>query len=258
MFKRTLLVLPVVALLSSTLLTGCDDSKTTATKTVEQPTQKILRIGTNPTFAPFEFQGTNHELVGFDLDLIHALGKQMGYKIEVSNLGFDALIPAISSGNIDAAISGMSITEVRKKAINFSNPYYTSGLSILVHSDNNDIKSLKDLEGKKIAVQIGTTGAEKASTVKDATVVSFNNSNEPFMELNNKGVDAAISDHPVIAYYLVQGGSGKIVGERMNAEDYGIALKKGNDKLTKEFNDALNALKQNGEYDKIYKKWFGS
>lgn len=255
MLKRTLLALPVAAVMCATLLSGCNDDKSSASA----QTEKVLRVGTNPTFAPFEFQGKdNSGMVGFDIDIINALGKQMGRKVEIANIGFDGLIPAIASGNIDAAISGMSINEKRKQAVNFSDPYYVSGLIILVGNDNDTIKSFADLEGKKIGVQIGTTGALKAETIKDAKVVAFNNSNEPFMELANKGVDAVIGDMPVVAYYLVQGGTGKMVGEKLGTEDYGIAMKKGNDALTKEFNDALAAIKKNGEYDKIYKKWFGA
>ena len=254
MLKRTLLALPLVALLSSSLLAGCDDKKETAAK----PQEKILRVGTNPTFAPFEFQGKDAELTGFDMDLIRAIGKQMGYKVELHNLAFDGLIPAIATGNIDMAIAGMTINEDRKKQVNFSVPYYTSGLIILVNPDNNEVKSLDDLKGKRIGVQLGTTGAFKAATVPDAKVVTFNNSDEQFLELSNKGVDACINDHPVVAYYLVQGGKGKMIGNVMEEESYGIALKKGNDELTKKVNDVIAELKKNGEFDKIHKKWFGA
>ncbi len=88
--------------------------------------------------------------------------------------------------------------------------------------------------------------------------MTFNNSDEQFLELSNKGVDACINDHPVVAYYLVQGGKGKMIGNVMEEESYGIALKKGNDELTKKVNDAIAELKKNGEFDKIHKKWFGA
>lgn len=248
MLRRALCVLPIVACLCSGLI-GMQSAAAA---------EKVLRVGTNPTFAPFEFQGKESgEMVGFDIDLIKALGKQMGYKVELQNLGFDGLIPAIITGNLDAAISGISITPKREKVITFSNPYYTAGLIILVNEDNTDIKGIKDLEGRKIGVQIGTTGQFKAETVKNAKVVAFNNADEPFLELKNKGVDAVICDLPVVAYYLNEKGGGKMVGEKMDAEDFGIALPKGNTKLAKEINDALDALKKNGEYDRIYSKWFG-
>ena len=143
----------------SIFLTGCGGSNS-ASKPAEDKkvaAEKILRVGTEPSFAPFEFQKEgSSEFTGFDMDLIRALGKEMGYKVEIVNMGFDALIPALASGTIDAAISGMSITEERRKAVSFSNPYYKSGLIVMVPKDNTTIKDYADLVGKTIAVQIGT------------------------------------------------------------------------------------------------------
>lgn len=153
----------------------------------------------------------------------------------------------------------MSITDERKQAVGMSDPYYTSGLIVMVKKDNNDIKSIDDLAGKRIAAQIGTTGADKANSVKDAKVTLFNTNTESAMELTNGGVDAVINDSPVIGYYLAQGGSevAKTVGDVMEAEQYGIAVKKDNTKLLEDINKALAELKKDGEYDKIYKTWFG-
>ena len=256
MLKRSFLAIPLVAVLSMSLLIACGDKKEAA---APAKAEKVLRVGTNPTFAPFEFRAKgSNDLTGFDIDLAKALGKQMGYKVELVNLGFDGLIPALSTGNIDLAVSGMSITEERKNAVDFCDPYYTSGLIVLVRPDETNIKGINDLVGKRIGAQIGTTGATKASSVKGADVKQYNNANEPFIELDNKGVDAVINDQPVVAYYLVNGGKGKMVGDIMEAEYYGIAAKKGNKALVKQVNEALAALKKNGEYDKIYKKWFGA
>ena len=234
---------------------GSGDKKPAA----KEKEAKVLKVGTEPTFAPFEFQEKgSKDYTGFDMDLARAVGRQLGMKVEILNMGFDALIPALNSGNIDMAVAGMSITDARKKAVDFTKPYYTSGLTIVVNQDNKAVNSLKDLENKKIAVQIGTTGAEKAAKVPGAKVTSFNTNAEVFLELQNKGVDAVIIDKPVAAYYLTKEGKGKakLVGETMEAESYGMALKKGN-KLAAEVNKALDELKKNGEYDKIYKKWFG-
>ena len=115
------------------------------------------------------------------------------------------------------------------------------------------------MEGKRIAVQIGTTGEKKARSIKNAKVTAFNTNTEAAMELKNKGVDAVINDSPVVGYYLAQGvnKTAMTVGEVMEAEQYGLAVKKGNDKLAADVNKALAELKKNGEYDKIYKTWFG-
>ena len=251
--KKILLFMMMVLTVCSVMLAGCGSDK-------KESSEKVLRVATNPTFAPFEFQKEgSSEFAGFDMDLIRALGKQMGYKVEIQNMGFDALIPALNSGNIDVAIAGMSITEERKKAVEFSEPYYTSGLIVMVDKDNNEIKSIEDLKGKRIACQIGTTGEKKSRTVADAKVNTFNTQSEASLELKNGGADAVINDVPVVDYYLAQGGSevAKTVGEVMEAEQYGIAVKKGNTQLIGEINKAMAELKANGEFDKIYKTWFG-
>lgn len=251
--KKLHVVAGLLAALMMAIAAGCGGGQQAAKE------QKVLRVGTEPTFAPFEFQEKDSkEFAGFDMDLARALGKKMGRKVEIQNMGFDALVPALNSGTIDMVAAGMSITDERKKAVAFSDPYYTSGLTIVVTKDNNDIKNLKDLEGKKIAVQIGTTGADKAGTVPGAKVTSFNTNAEVFLELENKGVDAVIIDKPVAAYYMTKEGKDKdkMVGETMDAESYGFAFKK-DSKLAAEVNKALGELKQDGEYDKIYTKWFG-
>ena len=252
------LVLMMTLLMAVMMVAGCGggDKKAPA---VQAP--KVLKVGTEPTFAPFEFQKEgSKEFDGFDMDLIRAIGKQMNMKVEILNMGFDALIPAINAGNIDLAIAGMSITPDRQKAVDMSDPYYVSGLVVVVGKDNAAVKSVNDLNNKGIAVQIGTTGAERAAKVPGAKVKNFNTNAEVFLELKNKGVEAVIIDKPVAEYFLATGGGkdyAKIVGDTMEAESYGISLKK-NSPLTKDINKALLDLKKNGEYEKLYTKWFGA
>lgn len=239
-------------------LTGCGGQKQDAAQKNDK--QAVLKVGSDTAFAPFEFQDEkSKEYVGFDMDLIKAIGKQMGAEVQVQSMNFDGLIPALESGNIDVTISAMTITDERKGKVNFSAPYYKSGLTMVVKSDNDKIKSFKDLEGKRIAVQIGTTGADEAKKVKDAKIREFNTAPEAFMELKAGGVDAVINDKPVNDYYIKEAGGkdAKQVGEPLTAEDYGIAVAKKNTQLAEKISKALDELKKNGEYDKIYEKWFG-
>jgi polar amino acid transport system substrate-binding protein len=221
---------------------------------------KVLKVGSDTAFAPFEFQDEKtKEYVGFDMDLMQAIGKQMGYEVKVQSMNFDGLIPALEAGNIDASISAMTIKEERAKKVNFSKPYYKSGLNVVVKVDNNDIKGFKDLDGKRVAVQIGTTGADEAKKIKDVKIREFNTAPEAFMELKAGGVDAVVNDAPVNEYYIAQAGSkdAKVVGDLLSAEDYGIATAKKNTELAAKIDKALDELKKNGEYEKIYVKWFG-
>lgn len=249
--KKSFQIVCLFMFVFALLVTGCGGNKA----------KKELIVGTEPAFAPFEFQKENSkEFIGFDMDLIRAIAKQMGYeKCTIQGMGFDALIPALDAKNIDVAIAGMTITDDRAKKVNFSKPYYKSGLAIVVNKDNNTINDIADLKGKRIAVQIGTTGAMEAEKIEGAKITSFNTNGEACLELKNKAVDAVIGDLPVEAYFLQQGGKdfAKIVGKTLSSEDYGIAVAKSNTALAKDVDKALDTLKQNGEYDKLYKKWFG-
>lgn len=218
----------------------------------------VLNVGSDTAFAPFEFQGEGMEYEGFDVDLIKAIGRVMGSEVKIQGMNFDGLIPALQARSIDCAISAMTITDERARNVNFSAPYYKSGLSIVVRPENESIRGFGDLNGKRIAVQIGTTGADKAREVPGAVIREFNTAPEAFLELQAGGVDAVINDLPVNEYYiaLMGGRDGKLVGEPLTSEDYGIATAKRNTQLNDEINAALQQLKDSGEYAAIYVKWF--
>lgn len=254
--SKKILVLCMAALMAvMAMVAGCGSDKKAADG------EKVLKVGTNADFAPFEFQGTDPNAYdGFDMDLIRAIGKEMGYKVEINNLAFDGLIPSLEAGNIDVIISGMTVNEERKQKVLFSDPYYQSGLSIMVPKDNDSIKGFSDLKGKKIAVQIGTTSANEAKKISGAEVKELNSSADTFIELAAKGVDAVINDRPVNDRYIVESKNDnvKTLPELLTAEDYGIAINKNNTELQGKVNAALKKLKENGEYDKLYEKWFGA
>ena len=259
---KKLMLICMAALLSLTVLAaGCGGGdKKPASSGGSGGSAKVLRVGTNADFAPFEVQDVNgKEYEGFDMDLIRAVAKEMGYKADIQNINFDGLIPALESGNLDLIISGMTINDERKQKVNFSDPYYKSGLTIIVKKDNTAIKKFSDLAGKKVAVQIGTTSAKEVRKINGVEVKELNSSADTFMELKAGGVDAVVNDRPVNDYYIAKSGVKDVraLDELLTSEDYGMAMSKKNPDLQKEVNAALKKLHENGEYDKIYKKWFG-
>jgi arginine/lysine/histidine/glutamine transport system substrate-binding/permease protein len=142
---------------------------------------------------------------------------------------FDGLIPALQSQTIDAAISGMTITAERAQTVDFSRPYFQSGLAIAVRNENQDeIKSFDDLENKKIAVAIGTTGAQSVQKIPGAEIFTFDNSAIALQELSNGKVDAVVNDAPVTRYAIKVGklNNVEVVGELLTEEYYGIPLPK--------------------------------
>ena len=249
-FKKIAALLGAFTIASSLFIAGCGNTGTS---------QKTWRVGTDATYAPFGFKDQQTgDLAGFDIDIIKAIAKEEGLKVEVQNLNFDALLPALQTNTLDVAISDMTISEERAKQVDFSNSYYIAGSGLVVNLANTDIKAFSDLPGKRIGVSIGSTGSEIASKIPNAQIREFNNIVDAFLELQNGGVDVVINDTPVNEYYVNTKGKGiaKVVGEDYEAAPLGIAVKKGNTELLKKINDGLGKIKANGEYAKIYKKWF--
>ncbi|MFM7326409.1 MAG: ABC transporter permease subunit [Nodosilinea sp.] len=223
-----------------------------------ETSQTTWQVGTEPTFPPFEMKNeATGALEGFDIDLMQALGDAAGQQVKFISLPFDGLIPALQAKTLDMVISGMTITPERGQTVDFSSPYFKAGLAIAVREGNNQIKSLEDLKGKRIAVQIGTTGAEQANQVEGATVSTFDGAPLALQELLNGRVDAVVNDLPVTLFAINEAKLKgiKVVGELVTEEYYGIALPKGSQDLAS-LNTALQELIQNGTYGQIYRKWF--
>jgi len=211
-----------------------------------------LVVATDTAFVPFEFkQGDKY--VGFDVDLWAAVAKELKLDYQLKPMDFSGIIPALQTKNVDVALAGITITEERKKAIDFSDGYYKSGLLVMVKADNNDVKSVKDLDGKVVAVKGGTGSVDYAkANIKTKDLRQFPNIDNAYMELGTNRADAVLHDTPNILYFI------KTVGDSLEAQQYGLAFPKGSDDLRNKVNGALKTLKENGTYNEIYKKWFGT
>lgn len=219
---------------------------------------KELVVATDTAFVPFEFKQGN-AYVGFDIDLWAAIAKELNLKYKLQPMDFNGIIPGLQTKNIDAALAGITIRDDRKKVIDFSDPYYESGLAILVGEKNTDIKDAKSLAGKTVAVKTGTATVDfLKAQVPDAKLKLFPNIDNAYLELATGRVDAAVHDTPNVQYYANTAGKGrvKVVGSVKSGDFYGIAFPKGSD-LVGQVNKALATLKSNGQYDAIYEKWFG-
>jgi arginine/lysine/histidine/glutamine transport system substrate-binding and permease protein len=216
-----------------------------------------LKVATDPTFLPFSYQAANGALEGFDIDIINAVSKVAGFAVELESVPFDGMITSLVARKVDAAINGISITPERLQTISFSRPYMKAGLTIAVREDNQDIKDLNTLIGKKIGVQIGTTGANYAKTIPNSEIRTYNSGSEFFQELLNGNVDAVLCDGFATLYAIKVGNLSriKIVGELLTQEYYGIAVPKDSLHLDT-INKAIVTILANGMYKQIYQKWF--
>ncbi|MFY0760790.1 transporter substrate-binding domain-containing protein [Metabacillus dongyingensis] len=245
-------------LILTIFIAACGNSDTAGEK---EKSDKVYKVGVDTTYPPFEFKEGN-EYKGIDIELINAIAKDQDFKIELSPMDFGGIIPAMQANQLDVAIAGMSITDERKKVVDFSTPYFNAGLTVVVKKDNTTTKSVDDLKGKTVAVKKGTTGAKYAqdnSGKLGIKVVQFNDSPAMFQEVANGNADALIEDYPVISYAIAQKDLGlKTVGDRLNGDKYGIAVLKGQDKdLLEKINKGLANLKKDGTYDKIIKSYLG-
>ncbi|MGI6149046.1 MAG: basic amino acid ABC transporter substrate-binding protein [Firmicutes bacterium] len=218
-----------------------------------------LKVATEAGFMPFEFVGEDGSLLGFDMDLIQAIGEKLNMEVQIDNISWDGLIPALQNGNYDALIAGITITAERAEAVAFSDPYFESVLTIVVQTNNTDITTLDSLKGKTVAVQISTTGDYVAEEIEGVTILRYNTVAEALQNVIMGTAHAMIVDLPVSEAYLAAYPNAplKNVGPVADNEFLGIAVHKQNTELVSKINWALAEIRADGTYDAIYNKWFG-
>lgn len=225
---------------------------------------EVLKVGSETVYPPFEYlDSASGKYIGFDIDLLDAIAKKAGFKPEIYSMGLDGLVPALQSGSIDVAVSALSMTPERKKRVDFTKPYYDAGLTAMVRADNNDkIEGPKDLENKTLCAEIGSSGSLYMSKIPGVKLRTFNSAAEAFLEINQGGCYAMINDRPVNEYFLTQKASKNLKLKELpyiyKSDEYGIAVRKGNQALLDRLNKALEEVRADGTYDKIYDKWFGN
>ena len=208
---------------------------------------------TNAEFPPYEYH-ENNTIVGIDADIARAIADQMGMELEIQDMAFDSLIPAIQSGKADFAAAGMTVNEERLRNVDFTETYAEAAQVIIV-KEGSAIAAPADLTGKKIGVQTGTTGDIYADDVENAEVQRFNKGMEAVMALTQDKLDAVIIDREPAKVFVKENEGLKILDEAFTEEEYAIAIKKGNTELLEKMNAAIKELKESGELQKIVDKY---
>ncbi|WMW22610.1 basic amino acid ABC transporter substrate-binding protein [Methanolobus mangrovi] len=263
MKKSLSFLLMGILIIGFVAVSGCADRTDEAAAEEIVDAVPVYIVGTEPYFPPFEYADENNsnEIIGFDVDLINAIAEDQGFEIEWKDLEFDALIPALQSGQIDMIVSGMTITEEREESVDFSEPYINAGLSLAVAADNEEIKSLDDVRGKVAVVQQGSTGAMKADELKSEGIIEeviyLAHVSDIVMNIHSGRADFMINDLPVTKSYMVQNpGVIKIVDDDIQSDSYGFAVKNGNTELLNMLNAGLVNVQADGTYDEIMGKYF--
>ncbi|WP_328188053.1 transporter substrate-binding domain-containing protein [Marinobacter sp. OP 3.4] len=222
---------------------------------------ETLKVVTDPSFVPFEMMDQETgEMIGFDMEIIAEVAKRAGFEYDLQTMDFNGIIPALQTGNVDIAIAGITITEEREEIVDFSDPYYDSGLRILVREGNEDVEALEGLEGKKVGTKIGSTSYDYLvqELENDDGVTPYPGSSDMYMALMSRSVDAVFYDAPNVGYFAKTKGKGEVktVGPLYEGQQYGIALVDGSEWVD-DVNEALASMKEDGTYKEIYEKWFG-
>lgn len=248
----------IVSLTMILMLNGCGNDENGGKISVNQESgedKKVIIMGTNAEFPPFEYR-EGEEIAGFDVEIAKKIAEKLGVELQIEDMLFEGLIPALEAGKIDFIAAGMSVTEERMKNVDFSNGYYEASQVIITLKDNNEIKGPEDLKDRNIGVQLGTTGDEESQKIEGAEVVQFNAGFAAIMDLQNGKLDAVVLDSEPAKNFVSQNDKIQILPLELTQEEYAIATRKGNQELIDTINAVLEEIKANGEYDKLVNQFF--
>lgn len=267
---RVIMVLFSVITLAAFALSGCGTGKSetngtpvasgskSTIDTIKQRGKLVVGVKYDTNLFGLKNTATG-QVEGFDVDLAKALAKDIfgdENKVEFKEVTSKTRIPMLEKGDIDMIIATMTITEDRKKQVNFSDVYFKAGQSLLVPK-GSAIKSIADLNGKKVIAAKGSTSAKSIKEkVPSITLIEFENYAEAFTALKSGKGDVLTTDNAILLGMVQQDPNFVLTGGLFTDEPYGIAMKKGDTKITDTVNAFLKKIQGNGEYTKIYKKWF--
>ncbi len=222
----------------------------------------VFVVGLDDNFPPMGFRGENGEIVGFDIDLANAAAAKLGLKAEFKPVDWDGIVMSLNKGDIDVIWNGLTITDERKEKIAFS-PAYMANRQIVVVQKDSEVKSLGDLQGKVVGLQMGSSsqtaleGNEAVcKSLKD--IRKYSNNTEALLDLEAGRIDAVVVDEIVGRYYIAKKlGIYNVLEENLGHEEYGVGMRKSDEEFVKKLSEAIDELKNDGTADGISKKWFG-
>ena len=263
--KKLSIAMLSMVLAGSMLLTACGGGNTQATEDTGSDTQQsetaenteggVLRMGTNATFPPYEYVDENNEVAGIDADIAAAIADKLGMELEITDMAFDSLIPALQSDTIDIVLAGMTVDPERAESVNFTDSYAT-GVQVIIVPEGSDIASPDDLEGKNIGVQTGTTGDLYCTDdYGQEFVKQFDNGPLAVAALLNGQIDCVVIDNEPAKNYVAANEGLKILDTAFANEDYAAALAKEDTELYEQVNTAIQELKEDGTIASIIEKY---
>jgi polar amino acid transport system substrate-binding protein len=211
-----------------------------ADRRAEIEATRVVRVGTDATYAPFEYlDSVTQEVTGFDADMARWIFGELGYDVEFVVVPFDGIIHGLNTGRYDAIISAFTITFERQEQVLFSDPYYEVGQIIAIPAGDTLTKTVDDLRGRRVGVQRGATGERLAMALSEVEVFGYDSIEAAFVDLQEGRLDAVINDEPTSQLYIAQHPDIRHIGAVLSSEQYGVAFRKTDAWLQKLFNQGL-------------------
>lgn len=258
MFKKLIIVSMILI-----IFTGCsnknkDNDKDRSWQNIKD--KKIFVVGLDDSFPPMGFKDEDQKIVGYDIDLAKEAAKRMNVNVEFKAVEWDGVILSLKNKEIDVIWNGLSMTEDRKKYIEFSKPYLENRQIIMVNEKSN-IENLSDLKNKIIGMQMGSTAESALKSNENfekslKEVRKYSNNVEAFMDLKANRLEAVVVDEIVARYYMKKQKGFKIIKDDLGKESYGVGLRKEDKEFLNKLNSALDDMKKDKTIDKINAKWF--
>jgi len=240
------------------LIPACGDSRKYDSALDRVLDKKVLVVGTEPEFKPFESKDADGNFVGFDMDMIRELAKDLGVELRIEEMAFVALIPALQTKKVDMVISGMTVKAKRARKVTFSDSYFETALCLLVHKDSGIEKS-EDANGKRIVVKQGTTGQDEAPNLfpksKDKITV-MQAEGECASEVALGRADAFLYDQlSVVGASKKHAKTTRAILTPLSSEPYAMAMWHGDTKMVERINEFLATIRKDGRYRKLREKY---
>lgn len=242
------IMIAAVTILSLLMLFSCAKKEESA---------KVYVFATDATWPPLEYIDESGNLTGFEVELVPMIGEKVGVKMEAKNIPWDTIFAGLANGQYDGVASGVSVTEDRKKTMDFSTPILQAGQVMIVRNDSA-VKGAEDMKGLRVGVQIGTTG-DLVLDDYDVTRKQYDDIGLAIQDMLNGNLDACVCDSLIASDYVLANENYKnrlkVAGEPFTEEDIAIAVKKGNSELLGLVNKGLEMMKADGSYDALKAKW---
>jgi polar amino acid transport system substrate-binding protein len=226
------------------------------------PPARVVTVGTDAAYAPFESQNERGEIVGFDIDVVNAIAKQAGFEVKFVNTPWEGIFNALAQGDRDMIVSAVTITDERRQTMDFSDPYFDAAQLIALRNESK-VTTFDQLKKLKVGVQTGTTGDEAVTKLlgrNSTSIKRFESTPLALKELESGGVDAVVADNGVVAHYVANNPAGRfktVSDPAFVPEQYGMVVRKGNAELLGKLNKGLAEIKADGTYARIYAQYFG-